>query len=40
MPLTGRGGVNGFAFLRMSYCQDNWLTDGGDFVIPTRNNFC
>jgi hypothetical protein len=35
-PLTGRAGLKGCEMLRIPYCLDSRLTDGGKAVSPTH----
>jgi hypothetical protein len=34
IPVIGREGVLGCEMLRIAYCLDNRLTDGGKFISP------
>jgi hypothetical protein len=34
IPVTGRGGLWGCEMLRIPYCLDNRITDGGKVVSP------
>jgi hypothetical protein len=36
IPITGRGGPEGFEMSRLPYFLDNWFTDGGEVVSLTR----
>jgi hypothetical protein len=36
IPVTGRGDSYGCEMSRLPHFLDNWLTDGGKVVSPTR----
>jgi hypothetical protein len=36
VPVTGRGGLQGWEMLRIPHCLDNRLRDGGKAVSPTH----